>query len=778
MRYLLAILFCFAAFAQRTPRVVDSTAALVALTPSATAPDVIVVATNANTRIQFRYYPAASDSTNTTSPYVYATSTGTGRWKEVRLTGDLTGVTVDGASIDATAKLNITNGTAVNLTGSLTNVTVDGYPARPFRLTHSGLVTSIGAGTLIDAQGNVISVAAQTVTNVASITNYLVVTLSDLTVRSVRRALHSGAVPIGTVVAGTTNITSSAQPHSFRLPADPLYRFKAKLKAGQLVRVCTLGTSLMDMSSGATNISFRNLLFSTGVSSRGLNVTNAVNVTQLRYSQGSTGPHLSAALIGRTVANPESAFTIDSAALGVTLGPVGSSYDSTPPMTAESPLPNTVDLMLIDGYNYGLYLLTYIEAQAKRFAAAGADVIIINSGPNTTTTTYRYDQGPYMKAMCDAHGWAFCDINAFQRAALDAGDTAYFLDGVHQSEVGNEFWAWRILDLINQWEQAPQNGDPARWTTVSTYEMTDNYDRFAPEEFDVIANPARTTGASGQPVLGGSSAGTINPLVLFGGKSSSTTITVLETNEWAIYGHPLMRSLDLMFEVNPQQYVTIDVYGANGATLIKRVEANYASGGYGKQPVVLELLTQAEMITYAANLFGFNSGYTTGAFANAQVRIVNAGTNDLRIIAPVVGTVRHREVDPRDWKRSATGTWLEENNYWAGSQLRVLGNDTVGANVRLNYHGRGIVVLLQQGTAGGTVQAIHDGVSTTIDTYSASSSAYNYYLAAPDVENGNHKWTVASRDHALSLTLTGNSSGTSPSAGYRRFTIVAAYIIE
>lgn len=126
MRYILAILFSFAAFAQRTPRVVDSTAALVALTPSATAPDVIVVATNANTRIQFRYYPTASDATNAASPYVYATSTGTGRWKEVRLTGDLTGVTVDGASIDPTAKINITNGTAVNLTGTVNDITING----------------------------------------------------------------------------------------------------------------------------------------------------------------------------------------------------------------------------------------------------------------------------------------------------------------------------------------------------------------------------------------------------------------------------------------------------------------------------------------------------------------------------------------------------------------------------------------------------------------------------------------------------------------------------
>ena len=646
----------------------------------------------------------------------------------------------------------------------------------PFQLSHNGLVTTVGAGVLQDHNGNLISVASQTVTNVASITSHLVVTLSDLTVRSVRRALHSGCVPIGTVTCNGSAVTSATQPKSFNLPPDPLYRLKAKLNAGQLVRVVTLGTSLMDYSSGATNIAFRNLLFNTTYVGDGYNVPGAAGITQLRYSQGATGPNLSTGLIGKIVANPSSAFTFDAAGLGIALGPVGASYDATPPQVYDSPLPNSADLVLIDGYNFSTYLLSLIEVQMKKFATRGADVIVINSGPNTSTTDYRYDQGPDMRRMCDAHGWAFADVNAFQRAALDAGDTSLFIDGVHQSEAGNQFYAARIRDIINDYVQTPQAEDPSRWNTVTTDEMTSNYDRFIGEDWDIVANPAITTGLTGQSVLSGSTSQTINPLVLFGGYTIFNTITVLETNEYAVYGHPMWRAMYLMVEIDPAETVNIDIYGNNGGTLIKNYTATFGSGSYSKGTVMLELFTQAEAAAYASDLVGSYAGYLIGAFPNAQVRLVNKGAKDLKIIAPVFTTMNYREVDLREWSRGPIGVWIEENDTLTGNQLLNLGNDTVGATVRLNYHGRGILVFFQQSTHGGSVRAVHDGVATTLDTYHATSLNNYAYLAAPDVEQGDHKWTVASRQHALSLTTT--IAGTNGVAGQRSMTIKAAYVIE
>ncbi len=118
-----------AAQAQRSPRVVDSVAALVAITPSAAQPDVVVVSTNTGTRLQFRYFPTSVTATNNDTPFVHATSTGNGRWKEVLLTGSASGLlttgvpTVPRGVVDkeyadalvasgAAGKLDITNGVA------------------------------------------------------------------------------------------------------------------------------------------------------------------------------------------------------------------------------------------------------------------------------------------------------------------------------------------------------------------------------------------------------------------------------------------------------------------------------------------------------------------------------------------------------------------------------------------------------------------------------------------------------------------------------------------
>ena len=698
----------------------------------------------------------------------------------------ITNSTIDGVASSAIAtnsaanKLNITNGTAVNLTGSLTNVTADGFPVRPFRLTHSGLVTTIGAGTLIDRQGNVIAVAGNTVTNIASITNYLVVTLSDLTVRSVRRALHGGAVVVGTVVCDVSGVTSIAQPDSFRLPSDPLYRFKTRLSAGQPQRVVVLGTSLMNYSHAATNVAFQNLLFSSTYSATGYNVTQVTNITQLKYSQGSTGPHLSAAMVGRTRGQMGASFAVDSQALGLVVGPgtIGY-YSSSPPRIQDSPLATSSDLVIIDGYNYGYGLLTYIEAEMKKISAAGADVIILNTGPNTTTTDYRYDQGPYLRAMCDQHGWGFVDLNAFQRAQLDAGNTSGFIDGVHPSRTGNEFYAARILDLLTTYKREPATPSRNRFSTVSRYELGTSLEAYAPEEFDVLANAARTTGATDQATLGSSSASTINPMILFGGKTSSTAITVLETNEWSIYGHPLARAWDLLVEVDPTEAVDIDIMRESGATLIKTFTQTFSSAAYGKQMVALELFTPAEVVSYTSDLSSGWEGYTNNPFANTQFRLLNQGAKDLRIIAAVAHTVRHSDVNHREWMRGPQGNWLEEAAAWAtGGTYRSLGNDTIGANLHLNYRGRGICVVLQRSPAGGQIYLNHDGVVTVVDTYSASSLSYKYCLAAPDVESASGRWDVEPRDHNITVTLGLAGSGGAGAATQRKLTVVAAYIIQ
>jgi hypothetical protein len=281
-------------------------------------------------------------------------------------------------------------------------------------------------------------------------------------------------------------------------------------------------------------------------------------------------------------------------------------------------------------------------------------------------------------------------------------------------------------------------------------------------------------------VLSGSAASTVNPLILFGGKTSANTVTVVNPGQYIVYGHPMARAWDLLLEVNPTQTLDLAIKREAGTVTIKTLSQTWSSAGYGKSVQTMELLNPTELAsTYAADMSSGWIGYTAGAFGNTQFRILNtSATEPLRIIAPVAHTVRYRDVENREWNRGPTGTWLEESGLYSGGNFKVLGNDSVGASVRLGYRGRGIVVLLQISNAGGLISMVHDGATVTTDTYSAGSTNYKYYLAAPDVEAAGGRWDVASRDHQLQINLTGVGSGTTPSTGQRRLTIVAAYIIQ
>jgi hypothetical protein len=201
LTFVAALLLAVTASAQRSPRAVDSVAALVAITPSALQPDVLVVSTNTNTRIQFRYYPNSSDSVSTnTSPFVYTTSIGTGRWKEVLLTGTIK----DGlTTADATTDLGVANKRMVDAV----TAAVAALP-NPFPMSAAGLVLTVGAGNLTDGLGNPIAVSAGTVRLRASVTNIVVVDLYDKSFHAFDRNWHAAAVTVGTVVTDATGVVS------------------------------------------------------------------------------------------------------------------------------------------------------------------------------------------------------------------------------------------------------------------------------------------------------------------------------------------------------------------------------------------------------------------------------------------------------------------------------------------------------------------------------------------------------------------------------------------
>lgn len=146
-RLLLFLLLPLALLAQRRPTAVDSFSDLVNLIPSPGQPDVIVVQTNSNTRLQFRYYPSASDSTNAATPYVFATSTGTGRWKEVPLTG-----TTDDIVLSGSTRFDGQYSSSVPITGDTKISLINSSPLAPLLQETLSSVPTISSLTNSDYQ--------------------------------------------------------------------------------------------------------------------------------------------------------------------------------------------------------------------------------------------------------------------------------------------------------------------------------------------------------------------------------------------------------------------------------------------------------------------------------------------------------------------------------------------------------------------------------------------------------------------------------------------------
>ena len=650
----------------------------------------------------------------------------------------------------------------------------------PISVSESHFAVKIGAGTLVDSVGTALQIPAQTVTLLPNLTQYIVATLKSGEVFAVRRHYHDGAILLATVTTGELGVTGYTQPNTFQFPASTIERTKAKLRNGEPVAVLLLGTSLINYGATAAN-KWRNLLFDTGSSATGFNVQGAANVTQLVYSMGGTGPELSWAMLARPIGQLASTVISDTRGLGIKAGPAAMQNLTIKTAIPENWLTTHPDLVIIDGYNATTtYRLGYIEAQLRMLRRAGADVIILGTGPNTSDATFRYSDGTILKAICENNGFAFCDLNAFQRSALEAGDTTLWADGVHPSDAGHQVYAARLRDLLNDYQQAPAPVFMGR-SPAYRQEIGTSYRNRMPEIAEILVTSARTNGATGQACLASSQAATVNPLIAMGIYTSSTSITVLNPTEWMVFGHPLALSYSVLLELNPGDNLDISVYREGGVTLIKNVTKTVGVGVWDKQPWCQELLTIDETInTKSADTQQNWWGYTGSPFGNSALRVTNThGTADLRVIGAVVQTLRHREVDHGEWIRGATGTWALENCYWTTDAFKMLYCDTTNATLTLSYFGRGICLVFQGGNSCGQISVTHNGDVDTKDLYAAASAAFQYYLAAPQVEAASGDWEQDPRWHSVKITLTGvNGSAVASASGLRRCALVGAYIIE
>jgi hypothetical protein len=653
----------------------------------------------------------------------------------------------------------------------------------------TGLAVTVTGGNIFDRAGNPIQIGnATSIPLRASSTNYIVANLWDGSVHNFRRSIGDGEVLLSVIVTDSASVTSKKVPSTIRVPESAVSRTKAKIASGAPINVLVLGTSIMSYatSTSAGNVGFVPLLFSTTPTNTLYRVNNAASTTLSRYDHGSTAARLSFSLLGKAISNPT--FTTSAGALGLSYGPGGAatlaSVASTNVAVLDSWIATEPDVAVMDFYNPATYLLPYIEQCVRRMREAGIEVVLIANGPNQSDNTYRWDDGLKLWRIAKAHGCALMDSASYFRERVDLySDTSIWADGVHPSQYGNEILARSLRGVFNDIIQDKAAPMFSRGN-VSLAEVTAADQGWFPEISENIVRFAAESGTSWGGSAATAATAAKNPQVLQSLKPTTNCLTSIPPSGYVQFGHPLMISADMYVEYEPNTNNSISLTSNNGGTSLKTLSWSVSSGSYpAAQPQVVELLNAAEVrSTYTSSLRTrwYGDGSTLGGFGNAVLRITNTGTNRIQLHAVSIHTLKNREVMPNEWKRNATGTWVEESSVWT-STVTTLGNDTTGAEAFLQYYGRGILVVLQASESSGIVSVLHDGVVTpTLDCYLApGSTPYYYYLAAPQVVQASGDWQVASKNHSVSVRLTGaNGSVTTAATGRRRMTIVRAYVIE
>jgi len=184
----------------------------------------------------------------------------------------------------------ITNSTAVLLTGSLTNVTLDGASlAQAFAFNtgrSSGTNAYFNAGRLTFADGQTLTFEGGSIACIASRTNYVGINLFTGTLHALRRAVDHGTLFLGAVVCGTNSITR-VESWGVRLPTGRVERFKAAIQNSQhKLKLVSFGNSIMASAYGGATNKWMDAIFSASASPTTYQLANTSGLTWKDYSYG------------------------------------------------------------------------------------------------------------------------------------------------------------------------------------------------------------------------------------------------------------------------------------------------------------------------------------------------------------------------------------------------------------------------------------------------------------------------------------------------------------
>jgi lysophospholipase L1-like esterase len=628
----------------------------------------------------------------------------------------------------------------------------------------SGLSAYFTAGKVLSADGTALSYAGGTVALRASATNYVMLDLFTGELHAFRRAIHSGAVLIATVVTGAASITSVVQPQSFEVPASRVERFKRRLALGLPCRVLVIGDSL---SAGAGASVFTSawqfLLLATNGDSATYRLTNAANISRGDATVGGADAPFGMAWLSNIVG--ASGWTGNNRDVGIQALPVRAptvEYRQNPYAG------RTPDLVIIGwGANPATNELAFLETQVREWIRLGAEVVLHTENDRSDLATPNLDDGENYRAIAEVHGCALVDTWSYVQEQTDNGVDVY-ADDVHMNNAGHLVWANAMRSVLNdlkQVEAASPIGPVRRIHLPTSGTDFSNLQKIFPNasQLQFVAN--NTTGA----YVAGSST---SLGVVLGGISSSSAILELESGEYADFASLAPLGFDIVVENGSGVNASVEV--RTDAGVLKTVTVT----GNGNPMQRVQLLTYAEILAIATAF----SSYSFPQIRPMSIRLqVASGT--LKLAAFLTHTVKTKDIPWSDLLTTdgsaVPALWGTEAPY-AGSG-RCLYTDNLSAFAEFEFEGNGLMTVLHRGTAAGQVSVNIGGeaLQTNRELYLASSviDARTFWP-----RNNSLTWEAAAmygRHYCrLSLGASVNGSAISPVAQNRRLGVYSLIALD
>jgi len=619
-------------------------------------------------------------------------------------------------------------------------------------IVSDGLDITLSSFSLSDAESNIINVSGGSVTAQPSLTQYLYLDLFDLSLKLLRRNIHTGGVLIADIQTDANSVTNIFA-HRLVLPKTriPVTLSRLRNNNTQKTIIGLVGDSLTAGAGGLPR--WRNLLFDEVTIPDTWKVSSAgITNIQRNFAIGGTVVDLGLAQACRSGFAASSSFANTQVSY---LGHYG--LKSRDPSIAGYGTSSMLDcdcVIISYGANGGDDRHSKLESLVKTLRNNDVEVIIHTANFRSDSLDFEPIPLDIVTRIADAHGCEIADTWGYMREAQDNGDSV-FSDVIHPNALGHQIYAGCIRSVLHTHAVKTEK---IKSTQLVLGEASDiNLEnKWFSRAVGVFTPTNSSTGALlNQPAPSTTVRDEfINPAINAGNKTADTCISELGVGEWVDFGFSISGAVDLLVDESTPS--TIDVSIQNGNILAETINVPD-----GVHLGVYRVYSHGEN----ANISNGQPGITARSFR------VTCTSGTARIVGMIFHTPEINEIPFSDME--TVGTWSNEAGIIGHPE--VIYSDSLNDRINIPFKGTGVQALLSNRTAAGQVNVYVDGrFVRNIDLYTTASLLFsvNEWIDTDDISFGYG-------DHVLTLEYVGdNPAIASTSLRNRRLSVYAAYGLD